>query len=90
MRHFSFSSFVVRPALNSDLSGVKHLVSSLEGSECVMSDVVKGVEGGRDRVKEGATPLAAMVAECANQIVGVAVIRREEVNEVYLSQELRL
>ena len=45
-----------------------------------MSDVVKGVEGGRDGVKEGATPLSAMVAECANQIVGVAVVRREEVN----------
>lgn len=52
----------------------------LEGSECVMADVVRSVEGGRDGVKEGATPLSSMVAECADQIVGVAVTRREEVS----------
>lgn len=68
----------------SDLPGVKELVCGLEGSDCVMGDVVRSVEGGRDGVKEGATPLSAMVAECANQIVGVAVIRREEVSELSL------
>ena len=75
---------MVRPALTSDLSGVKHLVGSVEGSDCVMSDVVRGVEGGRDGVKEGATPINAMVAECASQIVGVAIIRREEVKCSYI------
>ena len=34
-------------------------------------------------VKEGATPLVAMVAECVNQIVGVAVVRKEEVKNQY-------
>ena len=54
-----------------------------------MGDVVRGVEGGRDGVKEGATPLAAMVVECAGQIVGVAIIRREEVS-LSLSHSLSL
>ena len=80
------SSFVVRPPLISDLSGVEHLLGGLEGSECVMADVVRSVEGGRDGVKEGATPLSAMVAECAGQVVGVAVVRREEVSQSHPSQ----
>ena len=71
---------MVRPATTSDLSGVKNLVECVEGRESVMGDVVRGVEGGRDGIKEGATPLSAMVAECANQIVGVAIVRREEVS----------
>ena len=72
---------MVRSALTSDLSGVKHLVGSLEGGECVMTDVVRSVERGRDGMKEGATPISALVAECADQIVGVAVVRKEEVSE---------
>ena len=76
----SDSSFVVRPATTSDLAGVQHLVEGVEGGGCVIGDVVKGVQGGRDGVRDGATPLSAMVAECANQIVGVAIVRREEVN----------
>ena len=51
-----------------------------------MADVVRSVEGGRDSVKEGATPLSAMVAECAGQVVGVAVVRREEVSQSHPSQ----
>lgn len=60
---------------------MKDVVCGLEGGDCVMADVVRSVEGGRDGVKEGATPLSAMVAECADQIVGVAVIRKEEVSQ---------
>ena len=70
---------MVRPAVTSDLGGVRDLLECVEGREGVMSDVVNGVEGGRDRIEDGATPLSAMVAECADQIVGVAVVRREEV-----------
>ena len=70
---------MVRPAVTSDLLAVRDLVEGVEGREGVMSDVVRGVEGGRDSIKDGATPLSALVAECADQIVGVAVVRREEV-----------
>ena len=74
---------MVRPAVTSDLSSVRDLVEGVEGREGVMSDVVRGVEGGRDSIKDGATPLSALVAECADQIVGVAVVRREEVRTHY-------
>ena len=68
--------------MTSDLSGIKHLLSDIDGSDNVISDVMSGVEGGRDGVREGATPLAVMVAECADQIVGVAIMRREDVRSV--------
>ena len=71
--------------MTSDLEGVGKLVECVEGREGVMSDVVRGVEGGRDGIKDGATPLFALVAECADQIVGVAVVRREEVNHLTIN-----
>ena len=47
-----------------------------------MEDVRRYVGAGRDPLGEGATPLCAVVAECADQVVGVAVIRQEEVESI--------
>lgn len=80
---FSFvrpSSFAVRPVQSSDLSAVEKLVGGLEGGEGVIADVKRYVEARRDLLGEGATPLSAVVAECAQQVVGVAILRQEEVS----------
>ena len=58
---------------------VERLVAGLEGGDNVMCDVRRYVEGRRDPVEEGATPLFAAVAQCMEQVVGVAVLRQEEV-----------
>ena len=80
---FSFvcpSSFAVRPVQSSDLSAVEKLVGGLEGGEGVIADVKRYMEARRDFLGEGATPLSAVVAECAQQVVGVAILRQEEVS----------
>ena len=74
------SSFAVRPVQSSDLSAVEKLVGGLEGGEGVIADVKRYVEARRDLLGEGATPLSAVVAECAQQVVGVAILRQEEVS----------
>lgn len=74
------SSFAVRPLQSSDLSSVEKLVGGLEGGEGVIADVRRYVEARRDPLGEGATPLSAVVAECAQQVVGVAIVRQEEVS----------
>ncbi len=45
----------------------------------MLEDVRRYVEGRRDPLQEGATPIFAAVAECVGQVVGVAVLRQEEV-----------
>ena len=69
----------MRPVQSSDLPAVEKLVGGLEGGEGVIADVKRYVETRRDPLGEGATPLSAVVAECAHQVVGVAIVRQEEV-----------
>lgn len=64
------------------MPSIAKLVSGLEGGEGVMGDVGRYVEGRRDPLGEGATPLFAAVAVCAGQVVGVAVLRQEEVGVI--------
>ncbi len=64
---------------SSDIGAVKVLVSGLEGGVALLGDIQKYVEGRRDSLEDGATPLFAAVAECVGQVVGVAVLRQEEV-----------
>ena len=63
-----------------DLPAVEGLVKGLDGSDDVIRDVQRFVEAGRDPLGDGATPLSAVVAKCAGQVVGVAVLRQEEVD----------
>ena len=67
---------------------MERLVAELKGEEEVVEGVRRFVEGRRDPVGEGATPLFAAVAVCADQIVGVAVLRQEEVSGCWESSEL--
>ena len=70
----------MRPVQPTDIPAVEKLVGGLEGGEGVNADVKRYVEARRDRLGEGATPLSAVVAECAHQVVGVAILRQEEVS----------
>ena len=45
----------------------------------MVEDVKRYVEARRDPLVEGGTPLSALVAKCAGQVVGVAVMREEAV-----------
>lgn len=54
-------------------------MGELEGVDGIVEDVRRYVEAGRDPLGEGATPLCAVVAKCADQVVGVAVVRQKEV-----------
>ena len=58
-------------------------MSDLQGQEDIVGDVTVYLAGKRDRLSEGATSLSAVVAKCSGQVVGVAVLRDEEVNPVY-------
>ena len=79
------SSFKVRSIQSSDLPAVEKLVGGLEGGDGVVADVKRYVEARRDPLGEGATPLSAVVAECAHQVVGVAIVRQEEVSAIWIS-----
>ena len=70
----------MRPVQPTDIPAVEKLVGGLEGGEGVIADVKRYVEARRDPLGEGATPLSAVVAECAHQVVGVAILRQEEVS----------
>lgn len=62
-----------------DIEGVTQLVTGLDGVEAIVSDVTQYTLAKRDPSSEGGTPISAVVAKCADQIVGVAVVRTEEV-----------
>ena len=62
-----------------DLPEVAKLAADLHGSSELSEDVQRYVDGRRDPLVEGATPISALVAKCADQVVGVAVLRNERV-----------
>ena len=75
----SSSSFSVCPVLADDIDGVAQLVAGLEGADNIVNDVTQYIVAKRDPSNEGGTPIAAVIAKCAGQIVGVAVVRTEQV-----------
>ncbi|XP_076463469.1 cilia- and flagella-associated protein 61-like [Babylonia areolata] len=68
-------NFVVRPACTSDMEAVGSLVQKIELQENIMQDLQQFNKARRDR---DGTEIQAFVAECLEQVVGVAIIRREE------------
>ena len=69
---------------SSDLPEVAQLAADLHGCSEVGEDVKRYVEGKRDPLVEGGTPISALIAKCANQVVGVAVLRKERVRILIL------
>ena len=59
--------------------GVANLLSGLEGAEDIVSDVSQYTLAKRDPNNDGGTPISAVVAKCSSQVVGVAVLRTEQV-----------
>lgn len=76
---FSLSSFTVSHVQCSDIEGVTQLVTGLEKADHIISDVTQYTLAKRDPNNEGGAPISAVVAKCADQIVGVAVARTEQV-----------
>ncbi len=74
------SSFSVDPVTSVDLPGIVKLCGDLDKGSDVMEDIQRYLQAKRDPLAEGATPISALVAKCSNQIVGVAVLRDEEVS----------
>lgn len=72
-------SFSVRYATAADVQGVENLTSGLEGQEWLLCDLNKYLQASRDPIVEGACPLCVVVGVCAEQVVGVAILRTEEV-----------
>lgn len=68
-------SFRVRPACTSDLEAVEKLVATVDLKEGIIEDLKQFNRARRDK---GTTPIQAYVAECQNQVVGIAIIRKEE------------
>lgn len=62
-----------------DVAQVAKLSADLEGSSQVVEDVERYITAKRDPLVEGATPISALVAKCADQVVGVAILRDEHV-----------
>ncbi|XP_013367639.1 PREDICTED: cilia- and flagella-associated protein 61 isoform X1 [Chinchilla lanigera] len=69
-----FKSINIRLANSADTPGVEQLVSSLMLSRSILEDLAQYNEARRD---PDGTPLRAFVAEVAEQVVGIAVIRNE-------------
>ncbi|KAK3093002.1 hypothetical protein FSP39_009876 [Pinctada imbricata] len=68
-------NFKARLACSSDYNAVEKLVSSIDLNDKLLSDLTQYNKARRD---EDGTEIQAFVAECMGQIVGVAIIRREE------------
>ena len=84
-----YSSFSVSEVRSCDLPEVAKLSADLHGCSELSEDVQRYVEGKRDPLVEGGTPISALVAKCANQVVGVAVLRNEKVkNGPYTCKQL--
>ncbi|XP_076099520.1 cilia- and flagella-associated protein 61-like isoform X2 [Mytilus galloprovincialis] len=67
--------FHVRPVCSKDLKGIEELVKTINFNENLIKDIQQFNKARRD---EDGTEIKAFVAQCQDQIVGVAVIRREE------------
>ena len=74
-----YSSFSVSHVTPGDMVGVASLLSGLEGAEDIVSDVTQYTLAKRDPNNDGGTPISAVVAKCSSQVVGVAVLRTEQV-----------
>ncbi|XP_064621787.1 cilia- and flagella-associated protein 61-like isoform X2 [Lineus longissimus] len=68
-------NFDVRPACTKDLAGVEKLVQTIELHENLLDDLKQFNKMRRD---SDGTEIQAFVAECLGQVVGIAIIRREE------------
>lgn len=77
--HFLLSSFSVSRVTAADVAPVAKLSANLQGSSQVVEDVERYITAKRDPLVEGATPISALVAKCADQVVGVAILRDEQV-----------
>ncbi len=73
------SHFSVRPVCSSDVESLAELVTEVSGNVDLLQDAHRYLEAKRDPLDEGSTPLFVLVAECAHQLVGVCVLREEEV-----------
>ena len=71
---------VVRKACTSDYPNVEKLVRTLDLNENLLADMTQFNKARRDA---DGTEIQCFVAQCNQQIVGVAVIRREEVRGVH-------
>ncbi|CAG2250100.1 Cilia- and flagella-associated protein 61 [Mytilus edulis] len=67
--------FHVRPVCSKDLKGIEELVKTINFNENLIKDIQQFNKARRD---EDGTEIKAFAAQCQDQIVGVAVIRREE------------
>ena len=74
-----YSNFSVRPVCSSDTDNLARFVHDLNGSTDLLLDTQRYLDAKRDPLSEGSTPLYVLVAECSGQLVGVCVIRDEEV-----------
>ena len=72
-----FSQFRVRRACTSDTESVTELVKTLDMNEHLLADMAQYNRARRDA---DGTHIQCFVAECNEQVVGVAITRQEEVS----------
>ncbi|XP_059138560.1 cilia- and flagella-associated protein 61-like isoform X3 [Physella acuta] len=68
-------NFKVRQAVSGDYEAVEKLVATIDGKEKIMADLKQFNTARRDN---DGTEIQSYVGECLGQIVGVAIMRREE------------
>lgn len=68
-------SFHVRPCTSADTQGIKSLVSQINGADVIMRDIQ---QYNSDRRDPDGTEVQCFVAQSMEQVVGVALLRREE------------
>lgn len=68
-------SFHVRPCVAEDKGGVKSLVAQVNGADDIMRDVQQYISDRRDT---DGTEMQCFVAKSMEQVVGIALLRREE------------
>ncbi|XP_074649430.1 cilia- and flagella-associated protein 61-like [Tubulanus polymorphus] len=69
------TTFGVRIACTSDMPAIEKLVGTLELQTNILDDLNQFNKARRD---DDGTPIQAYVAECMKQIVGIAIVRRED------------
>ncbi|KAM9316787.1 cilia- and flagella-associated protein 61 [Gastrophryne carolinensis] len=69
------NSLQVRPAKSSDTAAVEKLIGTLQLRESIMDDLKIYSDARRDA---DGTPVQAFVAEVADQIVGISILRNEQ------------
>ncbi|XP_028417535.1 cilia- and flagella-associated protein 61-like [Dendronephthya gigantea] len=74
----------VRPAVSDDLTGIENIVKDVSGSDYILRDIVQYNTARRD--KDG-QKLQVFVAECTNQVIGVAVLDIEFIRAHYAVED---